>query len=533
MNETRISLKRKIILYTIIILLSSVTITLFFVTRWATNNVKLKVENNNMNTAINVANAPFIGDILREGDPEGIIQNYTDKVLDSLKDINMIVVADMYGLRYAHPNKARLGQYFVGGDEKRVIETGHKYISEATGTLGHSLRAFVPIHDSNEEQVGFVMVGTLTDGIIDDQYIAAKNMVFYAIGGLSLGVIGAILLATDIKESLLGLEPYEITRLYNEKNAMLEAIQEGIIAIDHNSRITTINDSALKILGVDDGNVVGMEIGKVFPNNSLERVLATGETEIEKERVLNGINVVINTIPIVYEGNTIGVISTFRDRTEVTRLAEEITGVNQIVDALRANTHEFMNKLHVILGLIQTGKLDQAKKQIVDIREQQQNITSLVMDKIKDPVVSALIIGKYSRGEELGIELILDEESNIEKNHGKIHSNVLTTILGNFIENALESIIEDEKDNKRILLRLNENRESIKIEVEDTGKGISEEDLHRIFEYGYSTKSSGRGIGLSLVKERVENYSGRIDVESILGQGTKIVAWIPKEDKHD
>lgn len=529
MEKTRISLKGKIILYTIIILLLSVTMTSFFITRWAINNIKEKVGINNMNTAINVANAPFLGDILREGDPDQIIQKYTDRVLESLTDISMVVVADMEGLRYAHPNKARLGEYFVGGDEKRIIETGEAYISEATGTLGHSLRAFAPIYDSNKEQVGFVMVGTLMDGIISDQHMAIKNIVIYAIGGLALGIIGSVILAYDIKESLLGLEPYQITRLYNEKNSMLKAIQEGIIAIDDKLKITTINDSAIRILDIDDENVLGKNINQVFPTNNLEKVLATGVGDYEQERELNGINVVTNTIPVVYEEKVIGVVTTFRDKTEVTRLAEEITGVNQIVDALRANTHEFMNKLHIILGLIQIGDLDQAKRQIVDVTHYQQRITSLVMNKIKDPMVSALIIGKHSRGRELGIDLVLEEDSSLEKNHGKIHSNVLVTILGNFIENALESIVEDDKDEKKVRVKVYEDREHIEIQVMDTGKGIPEEILDKIFKRDYSTKSSGRGVGLFLVKTKVENLGGDIKVLSKLGQGTKMIVYIPKE----
>lgn len=527
------SLKSKIILHTINILLLSLTITLSFVIKWAFTNVKTKVEINNMNTAINVANAPFLGDILTQGDPYGTIQDYADRVLVSLEDISMIVVADMDGVRYAHPNKKRLGEYFVGGDERRVIETGESYISEATGTLGHSLRAFVPIYNSKGEQAGFVMVGTLTQGISDDQYLAARKIFIYAIVGLLLGIIGAIKVASDIKKNLLGLEPYEISRLYNEKNAMLQAIQDGIIAIDDKSRITTINDAALRILGIKDENVLGKEMKEVFPSNSLERVLATGIEEVEKDRELNGIHIVTNTIPIVYDEKTIGVISTFRDKTEVTRLAEEITGVNQIVEALRANTHEFMNKLHVILGLIQIGEIDEAKKQIVDIRERQQNITSLVMNKIKDPMISALILGKHSRGLELGIDILLDEESSLNKTHGRIHSNVLVTILGNFIENALEAITDDNKNDKKVKIKIVENDKEIRIEVEDSGKGIPEENLNKIFESSFSTKSKGRGIGLFLVKERIESHNGEIEVISKLGQGTKIVALIPKEDNNE
>ncbi len=529
MEETKISLRTKIILFTVAILVLSVTLTSIFVTKWAIDSVKQRVRVNNMNTAINIANAPFLGDIISKGDPGRVIQKYTQNILNSVKDVDMVVVADMEGIRYAHPNMERLGQKFVGGDEKRVIETGESYISEATGTLGQSLRAFAPIYDSNGNQVGFVMVGTLIEGIIANQYRVAENMVIYALGGLILGIIGAIILSFNIKKSLLGLEPYQISRLYTEKNCMLEAMQEGILAIDDKGQITMINDSARKILDVKEENVINKKIIEIFPNNGLEKILDTGISEFEKEQEMNGINIVTNIVPIINQDKIIGAMATIRDKTMVTKLAEEITGVNQIVEALRANTHEFMNKLHVILGLIQTGDLDQVKRYIADIREHQQQITSAVMNKIKDPTVAGLVLGKYSRAKELGVKLELCDDSILERFHGKIHSSVIVTVLGNFIENALESTAEDGKAEKKVSISIIDQGDNIEIKVSDTGTGIKEDDIGKIFTRGYSTKSNGRGVGLSLVKEKVDNLGGEIKLSSVLGQGTVIIATIPKE----
>lgn len=531
MKET--SLKRKIILYTIIVLLYTGLIIVFFTGRLIKNNVKTKIEANNFNTAINIANAPTIGDSLGEGDPDRVIEEYVDKVLDSLEYINMIVVADLEGKRYAHPNKEVIGEYFVGGDEKRVVESGEKYVSQATGTLGLSLRVFVPIYDSFENQVGFVMVGTLIGDVLNNQYILIKNIWIYGLIGLALGIIGAIWIASNIKKSLLDLEPHQITRLYKEKTAMLDSLQEGIIAIDNKANITTINQSALKILNIEGKEVIGGQIGKIFPNNILERVLETGEAENAREEKLNGVYLRINTVPIIHENQIIGVISTFKDKTETIKLAEEITGVNQIVDSLRSNTHEFMNKLHIILGLLEIGQADKAKKHIIDSIDDQQYIISLVTNKIKDPMVAALIIGKYNRSKEVGIKLILDENSSIYKNHGRIHSNTLVTIIGNFIENGIDALLETEKNNKILKVKVNEDDREIKIEVTDKGIGIMEEDMKKIFQRGFTKKKRGEGIGLYLVKENVERYGGDISISSKVGEGSKIIVNIPKEVNYE
>lgn len=529
MKEARFSLGTKITFFTIFIIISSIVFTSIFFSIWAVENVKRKISVNNMNTAINIGNAPYFGDLLDSGDPDGIIQDYTYKLLGVVEDIDMIVVANMEGIRFAHPNIERLGHQFVGGDERRVVDTGESYISEATGTLGRSLRAFAPIKNSKGEQVGFIMVGTLVEGVIADQNKALNYIVLYSMGGLVLGILGSIVLTYNIKKSLLGLEPYQISRLYTEKDSMLEAIQEGIISIDHNKEITMINDAAREILGIEDKYPIGRKIYEMFPDSGLEEVLETGISEIEKEEEMNGINIVINIVPIIHKKKIIGAMATFRDKTEVTRLAEEITGFNEIVQALRANSHEFLNKLHVVLGLIQIGELDQAKKYILGIKEQQEQIITSVMKKIKDPVIAGLILGKFSRAKELGVSFELEQSSFLDKLKDKNKNTALVTILGNFIENGLEATAKDSKNEKKVILSLHENEKNIEIEVQDTGIGIEDADMNRIFDRGFSTNTDSRGIGLSLVKEKVESLCGEIIIDSVLGEGTNIKAIIPKE----
>ena len=131
---------------------------------------------------------------------------------------------------------------------------------------------------------------------------------------------------------------------------------------------------------------------------------------------------------IIENNKVIGAVTILRNKTEVTRLAEELTGVNQIIDSLRSNTHEFMNKLHVILGLIQIGKTENAKSYIMNIREEQSEIVSLIIKKIKDPTIAALIIGKISRAKEMGIKLNLNPNSYFNMNDNLISKN-------NFISN--------------------------------------------------------------------------------------------------
>lgn len=530
MKKLSFSLGTKLMLFTCIIVITSVVFISIFFSIWAVNNLTDKIRVNNMNTAISISNYPYFGDLLELGDVDGIIQNSTYNQLKIVEDVDMIVVANMEGKRFAHPNIDRLGEYFVGGDERRVIETGEMYISEATGTLGESLRAFAPINNSKGKQVGFIMVGTLVEEISAIRNKALVHIITYSMGGLLLGLIGSILVTRNIKKSLLGLEPEQIARLYIEKNSMLEAIQEGVISIDQNKEITMINDSAKAILGIYDKNPIGRKIFELFPNSGLDEVLETGISKIEKEKYMNGIYIVLNIVPINNDGHIIGAIATFRDKTEVTRLAEEITGYNEIVEALRSKSHEFLNKLHVILGLIQIGDIDQAKKYIIGIKDNQKQILSSLMEKIKDPVIAGLILGKVSRANELGIDFDISNNSPLVGYRDKNKTTALITILGNLIENAFESTAKVDKKMKRVTLSINDMNNGIEFIVSDNGTGIEESNISRIFERGFSTNSSNRGIGLALVKEKVETLSGEISLSSSLTEGTIFKVYIPKED---
>lgn len=530
MERSKLSLRTKIMLFTSFIIIASVVFISIFFSIWTVNNLKEKIRVNNMNTALSISNYPYFGDILEQGDPSGFIQDYTYEQLKALKDIDMIVVANMEGKRFAHPKVDRLGRYFVGGDEEKVIETGESYISEAVGTLGPSLRAFAPISNSKGKQVGFIMVGTLVEEIIALQKDALKTIVLYSTGGLILGLIGAIFFSSNIKKTLLGLEPHQISRLYIEKNGMLQAIQEGIISIDQDKRITMINDSAKSILGIEGENPIGEKIFDMFPNSGLEEVLETGIPLKEKEKDLYGINIVMNIVPIINKGETIGVIASFRDKTELTRLAEEITGFNEVVQTLRANSHEFLNKLHVILGLVRVGDIEEIKRYILDIKDTREQLLVSVMKKINDPVLAGIVLGKISRAKELGINFHINSTSPIQAIDDKDKATALVIIIGNLIENAFEATVKENKDNKRVSLSIDELEDKIEIIINDNGLGIEEEYIEKIFDRGYSTKSENRGIGLALVKEKVEKLYGVIKVSSSVGEGTTFKVIIPKEE---
>jgi len=509
-------LQTKLTLLIISVVFVSISIIISFVASWMTGNIESKARTNIMNVAEMAAHSNEIIDALRAKDPSRKIGPYVNMQLKNLEQVEYIIVADTEGIRYSHPNPEMIGKKFVGGDEYRVVQKGEIYISEATGTLGKSLRAFTPIYDSeNKREIGFVSVGTLTQSIEAAKHTAILYIILIALGGLTAGIIGAFLLANNIKNTLLGLEPEEITKLYNEKMGILDAIHEGLVAIDHRGRITLINDSALNILhfenDIDKDIIIGQNIEEVIPNTRMINVIETGESEFEKEQRINNTIIMTNRIPIVNRGKVVGAIASFRDKTEVTRMAEELTGVKKMAWSLRAQNHEFMNKLHTISGLIQLEEYDEALEFISDIAKSRNNISNILTEKIKEPSLSAILLSKYNKAEESRVKLIIDKDSKLTRLPEYMTSEDIVSIVGNLIENSLDAVNSD--GSGEIYIKIIENDDMLHITVKDNGPGIKEEFKDKIYEQGFSTKEGQRGHGMYIVKRIIDEANGNIELQ--------------------
>lgn len=528
MNRKRpMKLRTKLILLVIAVVFVSITIIITFVASWMTHNIENEAKTNIMNVAELIAHSNEVVDALEKKDPKGMIAPYIDMQLDNLELVDYITVADKNGIRYSHPNPTMIGKAFEGGDEYRVSTLGETYISEAVGTLGKSLRAFAPIYSGNNQEIGFVSVGALITRVEIAKRMAVFSIILIGVGGLFVGMIGAFLLANNIKNTLIGLEPEEISRLYHEKMGILDAIHEGLIAIDQEGRITLINDSAFQILHFQKKepkeSLIGYHIEEVIPNTRMLTVLSTNQAEFDDEQRLNDTVIVTNRIPIMNRGKTVGVIASFRDKTQVTRLAEELTGVKKLTWSLRAQNHEFMNKLHTIAGLIQLEEYDEALQFISDVARVRNEISNILTNHIKDNSLAALLLSKYNKAEECRIRLNIDENSKLNKLPEAMTSQELVSVVGNLIENAIDAVKND--GTGIIDIKIVEEEQFLVIKVEDNGDGILPKYRERIFEQGFSTKEGQRGHGMYIVKEIVKELQGTIKFR--VDEGTKWDITIP------
>ena len=208
-------------------------------------------------------------------------------------------------------------------------------------------------------------------------------------------------------------------------------------------------------------------------------------------------------------------------KKEFLAFTEDFEGTKFLVDSMRANNHDFTNKLHVILGLIQIGQYDKAVSYIQNISIIQRETISKVMNSIENPSFAALIVGKIARSSECNVKFILNEGSRLKNEDISIPSEALVTITGNLIDNALDSMNKDtSKNEKELSLGIYTRPGELLIIVKDTGTGIPDEIKEKIFENGFSTKGPGRGIGLYHTKQLVSSLGGTITVESQVGTGT-------------
>ncbi|WP_430884954.1 ATP-binding protein [Fusibacter sp. JL216-2] len=504
-----------------ILLITTVLVSGSLVGRYEFNLAEQSMKRNLMNVANTVAQNKTVQKGLENKEAKSI-QAYVDDLLRVLDDVEIITVADMNSIRYGHPNIERLGEKFVGGDQDRVVGQGESYLSIATGTMGRSVRAFVPIY-SNGKQVGFVMTAHMYNSVMAKQRQMEKNFSIYFFWGILIGSFGAYFISRDIKKSLLNLEPNEIVRLLRNQDAILESAREGILAIDSDERITLINQSAIEILKCQESEIIGRPILDVFPTTGLIRVLKSGEEEIGREKIIGETHILANRIPIYENGEIIGAMATILDRTAFVKKAEEVTGVRIIIDALRANSHEFRNKLHVLLGLLQLEKFEKAKEFIRNVKSENENLHRMVSSKIKNPTISALLLGKYNRAQEEGILLYLTEDSDLEAMVWCSDDDIIV-VLGNLIENAIEAISKARQKDGEIQIYIKGDQDELVCQIIDNGPGIPENEINKVVKRGYSTKKGSSGIGLDLVKNVLKRYDGCLTLKSKDKEGTEAIA---------
>lgn len=520
------TLKVKIIIFTTIMVTVLISILEAFSLWYINNSIETVLGRSAMEVAQRVALRRDVQIYVGKPRGEYVIQLIAEDIRRA-SNAEAIVVMDMNGIQYAHSAFNRIGRRYIHANNSAAFE-GESYIAKTSGKSGKYIQAFAPIYNDGK-QVGVVLVNMTLPHIT--KFLTEVKSGFYSIVALSivLTIIGATLLAKNIKRQIFGLEPSEIAKLLKERHVILQTVKEGILAVDSEYKITMLNGEGKRILGLKE-DVIGKDIRDIIKNSHMPEIIETGIPEYDREHILNNRAIVANTLPINVGGQAVGAVSSFRDLTEVKNLAEQLTGVKRFIDALRAQNHEFLNKMHTISGLLQLKCYDEAMKYIDDISNVHEEMLGFLTKNIRNPSLSGLLLAKYNKMQEMKIKFLIDPSSRLENMGDTMDTNILLTIIGNLIENAIDAVSGLEMERRNVYLTINEENEELEIIVTDTGEGIAEENLEKIFEFGFTTKKGeNKGVGLALVKQILEGIDGKIHVESQIDIGTEIIINIPKK----
>ncbi|EFC56458.1 sensor histidine kinase [Enterobacter cancerogenus] len=525
--------KRPMKLYTLVTLMvcaiiGSVLLLVFALySMQITRATRDDVKDTALGIARTFADSPDVRRGLMASPQDNIIQPIAQAVTRR-NDLLFTVVTDMRGIRYSHPNEALLGLHFIGDDLTPALE-GKENVSVNRGALAEALRVFTPVYDNQHDQIGVVIVGISLKKVEDQITRGRLNAVWTILFSILMSSLAIWGLVRVLKRILFGLEPYEISALFEQRQAMLQSLREGVIAVDTHGRVTMVNHAAREILLLPSGQQSENASEPLLA--SLREVAKTGVARQDREIGCNGRLLLCNMVPVKSQNRVIGAISTFRDKTEVSQLMQRIDGMVNYVDALRAHTHEFMNKLHVILGLLHMKRYDKLEEYILQTANNYQTDIGAIQRKIKSPVIAGFLFGKINRAKEAGVTLTLAEDCHLPDTANEEQAAVLVTVLGNLIENALDAMHDQPEGEIGLLLHYQSGW--LSCEVSDDGPGIDPLHLEDVFTKGYSTKGENRGVGLFLARQQIQNLGGDITVESEPGVFTQFFVHIPWDSERN
>ena len=459
------------------------------------------------------------------------LQEYTLRTVEGIEGVDLFAVYDAQGqpVYYADIVSGQAGSAELPALDaelcRRLAQSGEVLLDDAETPLGADHCAVAAVRGADGAVTGYVLAGLYLRSI---RTMALRTLaVFVGIGlaALGVGTLLSLQLARRIKSGLLGYEPDAFRDLFLRRMELLDALDEGLLAIDRDAHIVYINRAAAEMLSFDKDAVLGRPLAEVYPQSTIPQVLRTQKAEYNVSlESLRHVRILSDRMPVWRDGRIVGAVAIFRNRTEVARLARELTGVQHIVEAMRAYTHEFMNKLHVILGLLQLGEAQRAEEYVLQLTQTRALSTRQISACIAEPSVAALLIGKSCRAAELGVRLTLDPASHLGADPRCLPAPAMITVLGNLIENAFDAFAQTPgRALHEVSVSVREGEQGLILSVDDNACGMGDEVRRHLFERGATSKGKGHGTGLYLVKQIVDAYHGDIRVESTRGVGSSFV----------
>ncbi|OEJ94060.1 sensor histidine kinase [Streptomyces thermolilacinus] len=468
------------------------------------------------------ASSRLAGDLLASRPaPGGPVQAEAERVRRATGS-EYVVVMDVRGVRWSHPNPGRIGAV-VSTDPSGAL-AGREVMEIDSGTLGRSARGKVPLRDADGRIVGAVSVGIAYDSVRARFLAAIPGLLAYAGGALAAGALAAWLIARRVQRQTRDLAFSDIAALLAEREAMLHGIREGVVALDAAGRVRLVNDEARRLLELGP-EVTGRPLDEVLDGGRTADVLA-GRVSGDDLVAVRGRRVLVANRMPTHDG---GAVVTLRDRTELERLGRELDATRGLIDALRAQDHEHANRMHTLLGLLQLELHEEAVEYLTDVVGVHRTTAEQVTEKVHDPLVAALLVGKATVAAERGVALRIAPGSLLPNR--LVAPSELVTVVGNLVDNAVDAAAGSR--DAAVEVELGTRGRTAVLRVADSGPGVPAEQREAVFTEGWSTKrrpshGAGRGLGLPLVRRLAERHGGRVEVGTAEGGGAEFTVVLPE-----
>jgi len=362
--------------------------------------------------------------------------------------------------------------------------------------------------------------------------------------------------------SLLEKKESEFNQLDLLFRSIVESVYTGVMTVDLNNIIKTFNNAAEEITGFSREKVQGLNVGDVLPEfipllnkETIDEQIKTRIEIVTKGKKGDRINLGLSVSPLKGKSeNQIGNILIFQDITQIKQMEkalEKSRNMALIGEMAAGWAHEVRNPLAAITGSIEL------LKQGVELEGTNKRLMEIVLrskDQLEHFVRDFLLLARsvpVSR-EHVDLNKIIEESlENIKLNKefsGKVkikkifsknagafaNKEQIRQIINNLLLNAVQAMEEGgvlSVETK--LTELNDGKKYAQIKISDTGCGIKEDDLNRIFEPFFTNKEKGTGLGLAIVNHIVEGYNGKIEIESAADKGTICRVWLPVDKEEN
>jgi len=416
---------------------------------------------------------------------------------------DFLVVGGRLGMRYAHPFPPDLARRISRPSSSDDVLAGADPVEVGTQELRDFIWGKAAVRNARGEAIGLVSTGFLLPTVRAVVGRVMRGLLPWYGFGLLFALLSSLYLSGRLRRDLFELEPDQISALVSQHHAVLTALQDGVMVLK-DGQVMLANSRALDYLG--PGNAAGLPaLPALWPELAiLLHAEAAGLTFRERPVLWQRQPMLVSCTPLP-DGQAMVL---FRERAQAVALAEELTQVKQYAESLRAQTHEFTNRLHTITGLIQIGRAELALQIVGREADQTQQIIDSV-SSIALPRLAALLAGKIARAREVGVLLQVDPTSSLEDHWEENVVDALVLALGNLVENAFDAVSGQARPT--ISVMVGEDSEGLQLEVRNTGAGLLPEHVARLEESGFTTKGPGRGQGLSLIRQHLRPVGGQIE----------------------